>query len=119
MRLQRVSAKDRGNLIKREPVEGLPAFHWGKNIFCQLRHNQIFDKKRFSKLERGRDRVVECDLLKEIPREVLMQVIERAAHPHFHATTQIDKRRGERYGSCDANAPAVVKGLPLTDCCRR
>src|SRR6185436_15374708 len=44
-----------------------------------------------------------------------MQIIEWAAHPHFHAATQIDKRRGERYCSRDPNAPAVVKGLPLAD----
>jgi hypothetical protein len=48
-----------------------------------------------------------------------MQIIEWAAHPHFHAATQIDKRRGERYCSRDPNAPAVVKGLPLTDRRRR
>jgi len=44
-----------------------------------------------------------------------MQIIEGAAHPHFHAATQIDKRRGERYCSRDPNVPSFVKGLPLTD----
>ena len=52
MRLQRVSAKDRGNLIKRQPIEGSPVFDRGENVFCHLRHNQIFDKKHFPKLER-------------------------------------------------------------------
>ena len=52
MRLQCVSAKDRGNLIKRQPIEGFPVFDWGENVSCHLRHNQIFDKKHFPELER-------------------------------------------------------------------
>jgi len=52
MRLQGVSAKDRGSLIKRQPIEGLPVFDKGQNVLCHLRHNQIFDKKDFPKLER-------------------------------------------------------------------
>ena len=52
MRLQGVSAKNRGSLIKRQPIERLAVFDRGQNVFCNLRHNQIFDKKHFPKLER-------------------------------------------------------------------
>src|SRR5437660_1752126 len=47
-----------------------------------------------------------------------MQISERGAHPHFHGATQIDECRGERYRPCNANAPPVVNGSPLTNCRR-
>src|SRR5258707_6762646 len=119
MCLQDVSAKDRGNLVECQPVKWLPVFDRGENVFCDLRYNHIFDKKLFPKLEQRRHSVVERNPLKEIPREVIMQIIEWAAHPHFHAATQIDECRGERYRSRDANASPVVNSSPLTNRCRR
>src|SRR6266478_1749358 len=108
MCLQGVGAKHRGNLVERQSIQRLPVFNRGENVFCYLCHNQIFDKELFPKLERRRHGVVERDPLKELPREVIMQIIEWAAHPHFHAATQIDECRGERYRSRDANASPVV-----------
>src|ERR1700686_2653850 len=81
-----------------------------------LRHNQVFYEERFLKTERRRNAVVERNPLKQSLRKVIVQVIERPAHPHFHAAIQIDKRRGERYRARDPNLLPVVKGLPLTDC---
>ena len=52
MRLQSMSARDRCNLIKRQPIEGLPVSDRRENVFCHLRHNWIFDKKHFPKLDR-------------------------------------------------------------------
>src|SRR5580700_6602325 len=115
MRLQRMSAEHHRNLVERQPIEWLAVADRSENALCHLRHNQIFDKERFLKTERRRDTVVERDPLKQSLRKVIVQVIERAAHPHFHAAVQIDERRGERYRSRDPNLLTVVKGLPLTD----
>src|ERR1700688_3314017 len=115
MRLQRMSAEHHRNLVERQPIERLAVADRGENALCHLRHTQIYDKKRFLKTERRRDAVVERDPLKQSLRKVIMQVIERPAHPHFHAAIQIYERRGEGYRSRDPNLLPVVKGLPLTD----
>jgi hypothetical protein len=57
-----------------------------------------------------------ADPLEQSPRKVIVQVIERPSHPHFHAAVQIYKCRGERYRSRDPYVFPVVKGFPLTDC---
>src|SRR5580704_9015108 len=49
--LQGVSAKNRGDLVERQPIKWLPVFDRGENVFCYLSYNQIFDKKLFPKLE--------------------------------------------------------------------
>src|SRR5437016_13619532 len=49
MCLQGVGAKHRGNLVERQPIKWLPVFNRGENVFCHLRCNQVFDKKRFPK----------------------------------------------------------------------
>src|SRR5271154_2251935 len=115
MCLQSVSAKDCGSLVERQPVKWLPLFDRGENAFCYFRNNQIFDKKHFPKLERRRHSVVGRDSLKKLAREVIMQIIEWAAGPHFHPAIQIDKRRGKRYCSRDPDASAVVDGFPLSN----
>ena len=116
MRLQSVGAEHHPNLVERKPIERLSVLDRGENALCHLRHNQVFDKERFLKTERPRDAVVERDSLKQSLRKIIVQVIERPAHPHFHAAIQIDERSGERYRSRDPNLLTVVKGLPLTDC---
>src|SRR5216684_175680 len=116
MRLQRMRAEHHPNLVERKPVERLPVLDRGENALCHLRHNQIFDKECFLKTERRRDAVVERDPLEQSLRKVIVQVVERPAHPHFHLAVQIDECRGERYRPRDPNAFPVVKGFPLTDC---
>lgn len=116
MRLQSVGAEHHPNLVERKPIERLSVFDRGENALCHFRHNHVFDKERFLKAERRRDAVVERDPLKQSLRKVIVQVIERPAHAHFHAAIQIDKRRGERYRSRDPDVFPVVKGLPLNDC---
>src|SRR4029077_9498284 len=116
MRLQGMSAEHHRNLVERQPIERLSVLDRSENALGHLRHNQIFDKERLLKTERRRDAIVERDPLKQSLRKVIVQIIERPAHPHFHAAIQIDERRGERYRSRDPNLLSVVKRLPLTDC---
>src|SRR5712692_5973773 len=115
MRLQSVGAEHHPNLVERKPIERLSMLDRGENALCQLGHNQVFDKERLLKAERRRDAVVERDPLKQSLRQVIVQVIKRPMHPHFHAAIQIDERRGERYRSRDPNLLTVVKSFPLTD----
>src|SRR5439155_92913 len=115
MRLQGVSAKDRGNLIERELIEGLPVSDRGENVFCHLRHNQVLDEEYFLKFKRGRDAVVQRNPLEQFLGKVIVQVIEGATNPHFHRTIQIDICRREWDRSCDSNLAPVVSCSPLSD----
>jgi hypothetical protein len=116
MRLQRMGAEHHRNLVERKPIERLSMLDRSENALRHLRHNQVFYKERFLKTERQRHAVVEDNPLQQSLRKVIVQVIERPAHPHFHAAIQIDERRGERYRSRDPNLLPVIKGLPLADC---
>ena len=51
-RLQCVSGQNHRDMIQREPIQRLPVFDWCEDALSHLRHNQVFDKKDFLKLER-------------------------------------------------------------------